>query len=136
MSISWYIYKAPPEAGPIYEWDSDQSERVGALDVVKGRLSKVFPKLTWGVFSYQVEGKDCISHFGSGSDYNPDDEYLDLSLSVDSEGFVQMIIGRKASPKVVIAIMEEFGLDNVYQDQPGVMVDPYAFEGNWKPKNG
>ena len=134
MSISWYIYKASPEAGPITTWDVDRSERVALLAPVQERLSSVFPTLRWSTYSFQVGGKTHLAHWGSGRDYKPGDEYLDLSLSTDSEGYTRMIVARKASPKVVIAIMKEFGLDSVFQDQPGVMVDPYAFDENWKPK--
>ena len=117
MSISWYIYKASPGAGPLTTWEVDRSEPVGHLSAVKERLSRVFPTLRWSTFSFEMGGKTHVAHSGGGSDYKPGDEYLDLSLSADSEGHVGMIVARKASPKVVIAIMEEFGLDNVFQDQ-------------------
>jgi hypothetical protein len=107
---------------------------VATLDTVKSRLSKVFPTLKWGEYVFQIGGNDHVSHSGQAR-YMPGDEYVDLSLSVDAEGYVRMITARKASPKVVIAIMEEFELDSVFQDQPGVMIDPYAFDEHWKPKS-
>ena len=134
MSISWYIYRAEPGAGPIYTWDTDRSERVATLDIVKSRLTIRFPNLRWQMNSFQIAGQTQVSHSALAGSYKPGDEYLDLSLSVDTDGYVRMIIARKASPKVVIAIMEEFSLDSVYQDQPGVMVDPNAFDKNWSPK--
>jgi hypothetical protein len=134
MSISWYIYKASPGAGPITTWEVDRSERFALLSTVKERLSSVFPTLRWSTYSFQMGGKTHVAHSGGGSDYKPGDEYLDLSLSADSEGYVGMIVARKASPKVVIAIMKEFGLDSVFQDQPGVMIDPYDFDEQWNPK--
>ena len=115
-------------------WDVDRSERVALLSTVKERLSSVFPTLRWSTHSFQMGGETHVAHSGSGRDYKPGDEYLDLSLNADSDGYVRMIVARKASPKVVIAIMEEFELDSVFQDQPAVMVDPYAFDEHWKPK--
>ena len=115
-------------------WEVDRSERIAPLDAVKERLSRIFPKLRWGTYSFQMSGKAHVAHSGSGVDYKPGDDYLDFGLSADPEGYVGIIVARKASPKVVIAIMEEFGLDCVFQDQPGVMIDPYAFDEHWKPK--
>jgi hypothetical protein len=54
MSISWYIYKASPQAGPITTWDVDRSERVALLATVQERLSSVFPTLRWSTYSFQV----------------------------------------------------------------------------------
>lgn len=135
MSITWYIYRAEPDAGPIADWDRDRSERIATVDDVKSRLTKVFPKLEWSVHSIPnpKSGGSQPWHSALASDYEPGDEYVDLSLSIDAEGYVRMINARKASPKVVIAIMEAFALDSVYQDQPGVMVDPHAFDEHWNP---
>ena len=134
MSIVWYIYKAQPGAGPIMTWDTDRSEVIGDLHSVKKRLSQLYPKLIWSEHTFQMDGKPVVSHSALARDYEPGDDYLDFRLSSDADGSVRMIHARKASPKVVIAIMEAFGLDSVYQDQPGVMVDPYMCNADWSSK--
>jgi len=86
MSISWYIYRAEPGAGAISTWDTDRSERIAPIEVVKERLSTMFPNLRWDVHSFQIGGGEQLSQSALACDYRPGDEYLDLHLKADPEG--------------------------------------------------
>lgn len=138
MSIAYELYNAPPEHAQMNKWEKDESLPIGPSLEVMQKIMMLYPRIKkWDrseniyaspVYDYPV-GYSALGENNCSSE----NEYLDLSLSEMSDGYIHFINVRKGSPKVVRELLEEFKLQYVWENQSSRLIDPYKYCGNWVP---
>ncbi len=47
MSFHFYLYRAPPDSGPMTRWEQMFAEPLGTVAEVRDRLASLFPQVRW-----------------------------------------------------------------------------------------
>jgi hypothetical protein len=140
MSITFNLYNAPSEHALMNKWGKDESLPIGTPLEVKQRIMNIYPRIKkWDryenshsspLFDYPV------FHSALGeNNCSLENEYLDLSLSENRDGYIHFIDVRKGSPRILRELLEEFKLQYVFEMQSCRLIDPYKYKGNWEPIN-
>jgi hypothetical protein len=137
MSISYDIYNTEDEFADMSKWECDHFHPIGIPERVIEEINALFfPRtLSWKYYD-SSSSTSSTPYVGSYSalatgNCDPDNEYIDLYLTVHKKGYVCEISARKASPKLVQMLMERFSLKYVFEMQSCRLLDPYLYEGNW-----
>ena len=136
MSISYKIYNSDPEHSDMSKWECDHFGEIGMPDNVITSLNHLFlpRKLAWDYSSSNTGTTPYVGYYSAlitGEKIDTEQEYIDLKLTVHKDGYVCEISARKASPKLLQIIMEEFSLKYVFEMSGMELINPYLYEGNW-----
>lgn len=129
MSLSFYLCRAPENAGPVTTWERNLAEPLGEIAGVKARVDALFPGLSWT--QTRTGAGESWSVLGANQ---PGVPYLDLSLSSGEmgqqapAGQVYFIVGRKMPPSVMRSLMQALDLNHVSCPDTGDLVDPWAYD--------
>lgn len=138
MSLCYDLYDTASNNPYVNEWDKDRSLPIAPAAEVQRRIMRLYPQIagwrrdentfTSPQFDYPVSYSD----LGSGT-CSPDEEYLDITLLENRDGFIHFISARSASPELLRALLEEFGLKYVFEGQSCNLIDPYQYDERWMP---
>lgn len=137
MGVSYDLYNADPEYSDLSKWESDHFRAIGLpLDVISKIDNLLHPKvLIWEYSPSNGVGSPYKGHHSaleSTSTCNIEDEYIDLCLTENEEGYICSLAARKASPKLLQLLMNEFKLKYAFELEGMSLVDPFLYKGNWQ----
>jgi len=140
MSVSYDLYNADEEFADMSKWECDHRHPIGAPDNVMDSLNRLFHprRLNW-TYSPSHSSTDAYNGCYSGlADRNCEggNEYVELYLTVNKEGYVCEISSRKGSASLLRLLMEQFGLKYAFSIDVGGLIDPYKYTGDWKSMEG
>lgn len=121
MSFYFELYRAPPGAPPLFQWESNLALPLGTLDDVKARVAALLPELEWsknadGIVMGQTRGMPV--------------EAIGVILQEMEAGQV-FFIATDGSPGVLRRLMNVFGLNCCCAQESGEMRDPFAVGETW-----
>jgi len=117
--IDFYLYRAPPNAGGIHEWEEDHAEPLGSADDLIEQISVLFPDIEW----YANEEGDLLGN-------SANDNLHALRLRGLADETVQFIVVY-ASPGPIRTLMTGLHLNQCYVPEVCELRDPFAVGDAW-----
>jgi len=135
MSVSYHIYNTDEGFEDMSKWESDHFKSVGSPKKVIKTIEQLFPlrELDWkhhensqGQTPY-IDSYSCLAN----KNFDRNEEYIELYLTVHKKGYVCEVTANKASPKLIQLLMNALDLKFVYVFESMELINPFEYEGNW-----
>lgn len=114
MSLDFYLYRAPDDAGPINTWTQQLADALGSPEVVRAQMERLFPGITWDTADPQQTGV-LLPHL-----------FVMLYAPFD-DSQVYYIVMNRARPSDMRKVAEYLNLNHVSCPETGDLVDIYAY---------
>ena len=121
MSFYFELYRAPPGAPPLFQWESNLAEPLGSLEDVRARVAALLPELQWS------KSSDIIV---MGQTRGMPVEAVGVILQEMEPGQV-FFIATDGSLGVLRRLMSTFGLNCCCAQESGEMRDPFSVGETW-----
>ncbi len=121
MSYSFMLYRAAPDAGPLFGWESNQAAALGSGPTVQATLDALLPGLAW---TTHPDGTITGTTFGLV------DETIFLTLLGSRPGEVTFV-SVAASPDILCTVMRALDLNCCCSSESGEMRDPFRDAATW-----
>jgi len=134
VGITIFLYKAPKTHKGIHE-DGDESFAIGKPEIIKKRVMDIFPRIEgWSKYENDLVHPSYNYPLSYNSIVNgncePNNEYIDISLMENGDGYIHIIDVTKGSSKLIRRLYEEFEFQYIWEMQSCKLIDPYSYNEN------